>query len=247
MADLPTGEPCHIFETIDSTNEEARRLAHSGERGPLWVRADRQTGGRGRRGRNWVSEPGNLFATCLLSPGRPQSERAQLSFVAALALHDALAKVSGLGDRIRCKWPNDLKLEGGKLAGILLESEHDWVAVGIGVNLAHAPDNVDRHAVALSDICGKVVPPEALLQALASAFQARRRLWEAEGFQPIRAEWLARAEGLGEPLIARLHDKDLSGVFSDLAYDGALLLELPDRSVARITAGDIFPLSAGAR
>lgn len=247
MADLPTGEPCRTFETIDSTNEEARRLARDGARGPLWIRAIRQTGGRGRRGRSWISEPGNLFATCLFRPKRPQNERAQLSFVAVLALYDALAEITGLGDRLRCKWPNDLMLKHGKLAGILLESEEDWVAVGLGVNLVHAPENVERRAVALMDIYAEEVYPETVLRALSSAFLRRRMQWESEGFLPIRTEWLARAEGLGEPVTARLHDREIHGIFSDLAVDGALLLELPDRSVARITAGDIFPPSAGAR
>ncbi|GER01425.1 biotin--[acetyl-CoA-carboxylase] ligase [Iodidimonas gelatinilytica] len=247
MIRLPSGERCQHFVSLDSTNEEARRRARSGEAGPLWIVADHQAQGRGRRGRVWQSKAGNLFVTCLLTPNRPGTERAQLSFVAALALHDALSYFEeGLAARLRCKWPNDLLLDGVKLAGILLESEGDWVAIGLGVNLAEAPENVERPATSLCAALGRKIDPMACLDVLSLRLQARRAQWEEFGFEPIRNDWLMRAYGLGGAIDVRLDNRSLMGRFAGLDRDGALLLDLPDQTQKRITAGDVFPLTKGA-
>ena len=132
------------FDEIDSTNEEARRLGDRGEQGPVWIVAARQTAGRGRRGRAWESPSGNFMGTLYLTPHCGPREAGELSFVAALAVHDAVSSLlpPPLRPALRLKWPNDLLHERAKLAGILLESsgvagaEVAWVAIGMGINLA---------------------------------------------------------------------------------------------------------------
>src|SRR5882672_7612875 len=137
-------------DTVGSTNAEALRCARAGETGPLWITARAQSAGRGRRGRAWVSEPGNLYATLLLTDPAPPARAAQLSFVAALAVHDAIAQLApSLAPRLALKWPNDVLCDGRKAAGILIEAEgaHPLiVAVGIGVNCRHHPEVTEHPA-----------------------------------------------------------------------------------------------------
>ena len=131
-------------DTVGSTNTEALALAQAGERGPLWITARRQNAGRGRRGRVWVSEPGNLYASLLLSDPSPPDRAAELSFVAALAVHDAVTSlIARAPARLSLKWPNDLLFDGKKFAGILIEGEGPAVVIGVGVNCAHHPKDTD--------------------------------------------------------------------------------------------------------
>src|SRR5262249_18700944 len=144
-------------ETIASTNTEALALARHGERGPLWVTAVTQSAGRGRRGREWVSQPGNLFATLLLADPCPSDCAPQLSFVAGLAVHDAVVETAGgLVSRLSLKWPNDLLCDGAKLAGILIEGEGSGaalnVAIGIGINCVHHPAGTEYPATDLAAV-----------------------------------------------------------------------------------------------
>ncbi len=235
------------YETLGSTNAEALALARAGERGPLWITAARQSAGRGRRGKEWVSPPGNLYATLLITEPSPPRAAPQLSFVAALALHDAVgAAASHLTFLLSLKWPNDLLLGGKKLAGILIEGERVpvlAVAIGAGVNCASHPPDTAHPATDLA-AAGAQVSPQQVFAALTVAMNARLEQWRAgESFASIRADWLARATGLGEPIRVRLPDKDLSGRFRGLDDDGRLLLEGAD-GVATISAGDVFPLGA---
>lgn len=233
------------FETLGSTNAEALARTRAGERGPLWVTARTQTAGRGRRGSAWVSEPGNLYATLLLTEPSPKEAAPQLSFVAALALHDAVAECAPqLGPMLSLKWPNDLLLGGKKLAGILIEGESEpvfAVAIGIGVNCAHHPDDTRYPATDLK-AAGAVVTPDRLAGALAAAMQRRLMQWRrGEGFTEIRADWLKRAAGLGRQIDVRLPEKDLSGVFEGLDEAGRLLL-IGSGGRMTVTAGEIFGL-----
>jgi len=241
--------PVLALETVDSTNSEARRRAEAGETGPLWITARRQTLGRGRRGRNWDTSEGNLAATLLMSTARSPGDAARTSFVAAVAVADALSAY--LPDSlIRLKWPNDVLLEGRKACGILIESgriagtDRLWLAVGIGVNLAHAPQNIDRPATAVADHlrADMVAPPtpREALDRLASAFAHRQDQWDRLGFEPIVEAWTARAIGLGGPCAARLADETVEGVAEGLEPDGSLRLRLADGEVRRIAAGDVF-------
>lgn len=236
------------FDALDSTNAEARRRAESGARGPLWITAARQSAGRGRRGRAWVSDPRNLAATLLLTTDRRPAEAALVSFVAALAvadLMDAFAPPSV----VALKWPNDVLLDGRKAAGILVESGPApagglWLAIGVGVNLAWAPDDVERPATALADhlraeLAGPPAPSVAL-EVLAGAFARRLALWNEAGPPAVLAAWSARAAGLPGPCVARLGSVEVVGTAEGLDPDGALRLRVADGQVRRITAGDVF-------
>jgi BirA family biotin operon repressor/biotin-[acetyl-CoA-carboxylase] ligase len=230
-------------EVLGSTNAEALSLARQGERGPLWITASRQTAGRGRRGRPWVSEPGNLFASLLLTDRAPPEHWPELSFVAALALHDAVVELAGtLKPRLAIKWPNDLLLAGEKFAGILIEGEggHDGaVAVGIGVNCASHPADTDQPATDLA-AGGAQVSPQELFGALSAKMLGRLAQWNAgEGFATVRADWLARAAGVGEDIRVRLADREVSGRFEALDEAGSLVLRRADGKRETIAAGDV--------
>jgi BirA family biotin operon repressor/biotin-[acetyl-CoA-carboxylase] ligase len=235
---LETGHPVRHFDRIDSTNLEARRLADQGEGGPLWLWADEQTLGRGRLGRSWVSEPGNLYATFLFSiAGAPQAA-SQVSFVAALAVHDmVMALRPGLAPLI--KWPNDVLIDGAKFCGVLPEvvgANPTRIAIGCGVNIAHAPEGTPYPVTAL----GGGLTVEAVLRALDAALAPRLRQWdEGRGFGAIRHAWSERALGVGEPVTATLGQQQLTGLFAGLGPDGALILERADGARTPIHAGEV--------
>jgi BirA family biotin operon repressor/biotin-[acetyl-CoA-carboxylase] ligase len=232
-------------EELVSTNAEALALAGRGERGPLWVTAGRQTGGRGRRGRTWVSEPGNLFATLLLTDAAPPEHWPELAFVAALAIHDAVAETaSALRPQLFIKWPNDLLLAGKKFSGILIEgeSERGAVVVGIGVNCVSHPSGTDYPATDVAT-AGAAVTAEVLFATLSAKMLGRLAQWNAgEHFSTIRADWLARAAGRGDNIRLRLADQELVGRFDDIDEAGRLVLSLPDGGRKSITAGDVVEL-----
>jgi BirA family biotin operon repressor/biotin-[acetyl-CoA-carboxylase] ligase len=237
-------------EVLGSTNAEALNLARQGERGPLWIVAERQTAGRGRRGRAWVSPPGNLFASLLLTAPAPPERWPQLSLVAALALHDAVTEVAaGLKPLIAIKWPNDLLLGRAKFGGILIEGEggdDGAVAIGIGINCASHPANTDFPATDLA-AAGAVISPAMLFTPLSVKMIGRLAQWNGgEGFSTVRTDWMARAAGIGEEVRVRLGDRELSGRFEALVDAGSLLLRLPDGDVQIITAADVFMLTASA-
>nr|RAV91512.1 biotin--[acetyl-CoA-carboxylase] ligase [Aerococcus mictus] len=249
MATLPQGYGLRSFTEIDSTNEEARRLGDAGEKGPIWIVAESQTAGRGRRGRHWVSPTGNFMGTLFLRPQATPRKAAELSFVAAVAVHDAVESLMPphLRPGLKLKWPNDLLHEGRKLAGILLESsgiagnELAWLAIGIGVNLAYHPENVEYAATSLAALGLGDISPMDGLEALATAFDRRIRQWrDVQGFAAIREAWLVRAAGLGGPITVRLSDETIEGTFSGLAPDGALELRLASGEIRHISAGDVF-------
>jgi len=237
--------PIEAYDEIDSTNAEARRRAEAGEGGPVWITAAVQTAGRGRRGRAWSTKRGNLAATLLTTTELPPVEAAQVSFVAALAACDLADACLGAG-AARLKWPNDVLVHGRKAVGILVESGSRpdgrlWLAVGIGVNLAHAPTDVERPATAFADHMAAPPPqPPDALEILAAAFERWRSLWATQGFAAIARGWTERATGLGERCEARLPARTLSGVAEGLEPDGALRLRLDDGTLERVTAGDVF-------
>jgi BirA family biotin operon repressor/biotin-[acetyl-CoA-carboxylase] ligase len=236
----------HIaHETLGSTNAEALARARASERGPLWITAKSQSAGRGRRGSQWVSAPGNLFATLLLTEPSAPAQAPQLSFVAALALHDAVSDCAPqLGPALAVKWPNDLLLGGRKVAGILIEGDSEKgfaVAIGIGVNCASHPAETAHPATNLM-ASGAQVMPERLLAALSIAMQRRLAQWRGgEGFASIRADWLKRAASLGEDIRVRLPERELSGRFEGLDEVGRLLLKRAD-GITTVTAGEVFGL-----
>jgi BirA family biotin operon repressor/biotin-[acetyl-CoA-carboxylase] ligase len=236
----------HIaYEALGSTNAEALSLARSGERGPLWVTALSQSGGRGRRGSTWVSPPGNLYATLLLAEPSAPEHAPQLSFVTALALHDAVAECAPqLGPMLKVKWPNDLLLGLAKLAGILIEGASEpafAVAIGIGVNCAAHPHDTPYPATDLAE-SGALVTPAQAFGALSAAMRRRLEQWQrGEGFASIRADWLKRAASLGQDIRVRLPERELRGRFHGLDDAGRLLVQGPG-GVTTVTAGEVFSL-----
>ena len=245
MAEAPS---ILILEDVDSTNAEARRRAEAGQTDPLWIVARRQGEGRGRRGREWVSETGNLHATLLTTTRKPPAEAAQITFVAALATADLLCTFVP-APLITIKWPNDVMIAAEKVSGILVESgAHEngglWLAVGIGVNLLHAPTGTERPAAAMGghlkgDVRAAPVVEEAA-EVLAHHFAIWMDRWETLGFQPILDAWALRSRGLDQACTARLGHETVSGIAEGVAPDGALRLRLADGSLRLISAGDVF-------
>lgn len=229
------------LERIDSTNSEAHRLAQHGERGPLWLWADRQTQGRGRQGRSWVSEPGNLYATFLFPIAVGPEVAPQVSFVAALAIHD-LVSVLLPDARPLIKWPNDVLLNGAKFCGLLAEvatSNPTTIAVGCGINLNHAPPGMLYPVTALARQ-GDIPAVDSILPILDARLSSRLAMWnEGRGFSAIRAAWTQRAAGLDGKAVAKTGEQELRGTFRGLALDGALILELADGTQKHIHAGDV--------
>ncbi len=243
---LPAFLRLHGFAELDSTNEEAKRQAASGAPAGTLIWAQAQQAGRGRRGRSWVSVPGNLYLSLLLRPERPAGAAAQLGFAAALAVGEALLPLLPRVVDLAYKWPNDVLVADRKISGILLESQAaeagrvDWLVVGIGVNVVSFPEDSEYPATSLAAAGAAPVALEALLEAVARAFHFWYERWLAEGFAPLRAAWLARARGLGQPIRVRLPQGDSEGRFAGLDEEGALLLDT-GTLLRRITAGDVFP------
>jgi BirA family biotin operon repressor/biotin-[acetyl-CoA-carboxylase] ligase len=241
----PLGTGRIVLPEVDSTNAEAVRRA-AGLDGPTWILGLRQTAGRARRGRAWVDPAGNFAATLLLRPDGPPAISALHSFVASLALHDALLALTGRPAALGLKWPNDVLLNGGKVAGILLESigaggGAPHLAVGIGVNLLHAPDAADAttQPVSVQGETGLLVSPEAFLDLLAPCYADWAGRLSREGFGPVRDAWMARAARLGQPLTARTVSETIMGRFDGIDPSGALVLHTP-QGQRLITAADVF-------
>lgn len=223
--------------------EAARRAADL--RGPTWIMARHQTAARGRRGRVWAQPAGNLAATLVYRPDATPAEAAKRSFLAANALFETLSLFI---DRsaLALKWPNDVLLHGGKVAGILLESSGsgpyvNWLSVGIGVNLRDVPQGVtgDFAPVSLAGEGGRDVTPEDFLTVLASSYATQEGKLAALGFPRIREDWLRHAAKLGEVITARTMRDEISGVFDTVDQDGNLVLITATGPVS-IPAADVF-------
>jgi len=249
-AGWPQGYGRAVFDSLPSTNAAAMAAD-----GPIWIAAMEQTAGRGRRARHWDSPRGNLYASLCLHPTETPAQMALRSFAAALALSDALIAAGVAGVAITLKWPNDLLLNGRKVAGILLESAPrgplPCLAIGIGVNLAAHPTALQIEAGALPPTSllaetGLAIPPEAFLTHLAAAYARREDQFTAYGFAPIRADFLAHAARLGQAITARLADgRSLEGRFDTIDGQGNLILHSPAGPIA-LPAADVFFQSEAA-
>ena len=238
--------PVEVFDEIDSTILEARRRAERGEVGPVWLIARRQTAGRGRRGRAWASLDGNLLATYLFATRQPPAQIALLGFVAGVAIAQTIDAVVGPG-RATLKWPNDVFVDAAKASGIMLDSGSlgaggAWAALAFGVNLAAAPEGVDQPTISLRD----VLPPDAAAPeplAFLKALRPRLEAWaarvERDGFEPLRAAWLERAHGLGQPARVVQGEQVLEGRIAGLSPRGELDLDT-DQGRRLIAAGDVL-------
>ncbi|MBP0481966.1 biotin--[acetyl-CoA-carboxylase] ligase [Sagittula salina] len=240
----PEGYGRRVMAEVDSTNAEAARIV-GGLGGPEWICALNQTAARGRRGRVWIAPAGNFAATLVMRPRETAAVVALRSFVAALALYDALAALTGAEAALALKWPNDVLLNGGKVAGILLEGlPNGGLAVGIGVNLIAAPpaEQVEAGAVrpvSLLEETGVRVSPEQMLDALAAAWAMREDSFVTYGFAAMREAWLTRAARLGEVITARTARDSVTGTFETVDAQGQLVLNTAQGRVT-IAAADVF-------
>ena len=238
---LPDGWRLVALESVGSTNDEAARLADAGAPEGTVVWAREQTGGRGRRGRAWASAVGNLYTTTVLRPDCTAARAAELGFVAALAVADIVPD----GRAVRVKWPNDVLVDGGKVAGILLESavgqnaRVQHVVAGIGINVGFAPQLPEMRYPGAA-LGGTV---EATLEKFTAALAARLAEWRRAGFAGVRAQWLAKAGPLGADIDVKLGDELVRGRFGGVDGDGALLLET-SAGPRRIVSGELLGRAA---
>ncbi len=234
--------PVYWYDEIDSTSEEAKRRARAGETSPVWIAARQQTAGRGRLGRSWASPTGNLFVTVLFPESEGLTMASRIPFAAALAVRDACSAVVPDLDA-KLKWPNDVRIDGAKICGILTETGESsgvvWIALGMGINVQLAPDVSEQAATSLVQQGGAPgLAPEHVLDDLRTCL-ARRVEQARNDFEGLILDWLRYAEGLGQSIEAGPRDRRVQGVFEGLAPDGGLTLRLPDGTRQTIRAGDV--------
>jgi BirA family transcriptional regulator, biotin operon repressor / biotin---[acetyl-CoA-carboxylase] ligase len=246
---VPSGYRLLRLETVDSTNAEARRRAEAGEPGPLWIWSARQSAGRGRNGRQWQSQHGNLFASLLIGLSCPLRTAGQLALLAGVVAYDTAVKLlpEEVCSELLLKWPNDVLFKGSKVAGVLLESASKTapnrckVVIGTGLNLSSYPPDLEQPATSLA-AHGGVTTPAAAFETLAAVTDAWLTRWgEGVSFQTVRRAWLDRAGPTGRPLRVRLHgEQEAEGTFAGLDSGGALRLLMSDGAERRVAAGDVF-------
>jgi len=244
---IPSAYTLIKLDCVDSTNAEAKRQAILGEvaapDGTL-VWAKEQTEGRGRRMRTWFSPPGNLYCSLVLRPDITLKRAAEFSFIAALAMFDTLGSIGEAGHQVHLKWPNDILLNQRKVAGLLLETESkdgkipDWIILGFGLNIAVFPSDSEFPATSLQAE-GWVVTEIDALEYFCRHFLKWTNIWLANGFPPIRKNWLWHTYGKGEEIEVHLEKKVLKGVFEDLDENGALIIKNAD-GLCKASAGDVF-------
>ncbi len=217
--------------------------ARQGAAEGLWLRARRQSGGRGRLGRQWESPEGNFYASTLVRPIPNDPPLHSLAFVAALAVHDLMAPYCADG-AVVLKWPNDILLNGAKACGMLLESGAGAVIVGIGINVAAAPQLPDRATAALADVAIRPLPNlDLMTHDLATHFSQRLHQWRLWPIAQLYQNWCDRAHPVGTPLSVSLEEGVIDGTFTGLGEDGALRLTLADGTIRSVYAGDVSLIS----
>lgn len=236
------------FETIDSTNEEAKRIAANGGAHGAVIWAKEQTDGKGRAGREWQSLPGNLFVSMLLRPGCDLEAITQLSFVAALAAYHTIEDVLPEDAEISLKWPNDILINNKKVAGILMESfqvpgdDERWVAVGLGMNIESSPGDVRFPATSLKEEGVEIISAKIVLSRYVHCFIENYNTWSRRGFSSIRRQWTQAAWGLKQQVRLSLPNEEIQGEFRGIDADGGLILQLSAKERCTIHAGDMFAL-----
>lgn len=237
------------YDVLDSTNEEAKRLAGGGASHGAVIWAKRQTAGRGRMGRDWVSAEGNLFVSVLLSPPCDLATCSQLSFVAAVAAAETLEGIVPGDDEIACKWPNDVLLNGKKLGGILLESftmaddlgrERQWVVVGVGINVDSFPEHVMFPATCLREAGVEIISAKIVLSRFIYNFIGHYDTWAQSGFKPLHQAWTKRAYKIGHPVDVIIGEQKIEGMFDGIDPSGRMLVRQDSGAVTGIAAGDVF-------
>lgn len=236
----------HDYATVGSTNDEAKALLKQGAREGTVVKALRQTAGRGRRGRPWVSEPGNLYFSFILEPDCPLMQTSQLSFVMAVAVGEAILPYLNASEILSYKWPNDLLINKEKVAGILIETESDGkqlaqaCVVGIGVNLNALPNHPAYPVTTLNRHTTTNLSLDMLFLEILEQIKLYYQRWKQEGFGSIREKWLEHAHSLGENLSVTIGEAKICGKFMGLNPDGALLLEREDGFVHKLMSAEVL-------
>ncbi|UDF29926.1 UNVERIFIED_ORG: biotin--[acetyl-CoA-carboxylase] ligase [Roseateles sp. XES5] len=231
---------------VGSTNTECLERARKGALSGLWITADRQTGGRGRRGRAWFSEPGNLYASLLLIDAAPMERLGSLPLAVAVAVQDAVSRVMPLdGAEVLVKWPNDILIERRKVCGILIEGEtlpdgRHALVIGIGINVAVAPDAGLYPVATLRDFAVSASPDELFAHLFQSMAETLSLWHRGRGIAAIMERWKAVAGGVGENITVNLPDRSISGRFAGIDDTGLLKLETDDGGTRLIAAGDVF-------
>ncbi|MBA5724322.1 biotin--[acetyl-CoA-carboxylase] ligase [Candidatus Liberibacter sp.] len=234
-----------FFDTIFSTNIECINRALSGDPGGLWIVASRQTNGRGRRGKVWVSDAGNLYASLLLVDSLSKDLLALLPFAIAVAVRSAIANFAPIGVDIKIKWPNDLLIFQRKVAGILIETSKlkndlQAIVIGIGINIAHCPKNIS-YPVTFLQREGIFVELKDILQMLFQEVSRILVMWKkGDGQAEIMRIWRCFASGIGESITINLPNNSISGRFIGVDDFGHLLLEEENGCFREFSTGDIF-------
>lgn len=237
--------PTRWWDEIDSTSVEASRHARTGDRGPLWIAARKQNSGKGRLGRPWVSQPGNLYTTAILPILKPSSEIASVSLTVALGVRDCVIEVTQGVVLPDLKWPNDLRVNTAKISGILLEvgqinSQESWLTIGIGLNIRHAPEIPNYRTASLSQLKADLfVTPEQALSVLDVCLRKRLRQHLTSGLSSIIKDWEAASDQIGALCRATQNGQIVSGYFRGLDQSGQMRLELQSGEMIIITAGDV--------
>ncbi len=242
--DLPAFFHLIAMDEVASTNDEALALASGGAHEGTLITARRQTKGRGRRGRTWQSDEGNLFLSLILKPeGGPVAAQA-VSFAAALAINDAISGLMGQDAGISLKWPNDVLIGGRKASGLMIERagvpSEDTLILGVGINLVSHPTDTPYPATDLAAEGAEGISVAAALGEFSHAFLKHYLCWKDQGFSPLREAWLARAEGIGAGLSVDIEGRRFDGIFRTIDETGALCLDLGRGAVKKITAGDVY-------
>lgn len=247
-AGLPAGHRLEHLEQITSTNTYALERISAGDDGPLWIVADRQTQGRGRRQRTWVSLEGNLHLSFIVQLSCGPQHVAELGFVAGLACYDALSEHMSKPEMLTLKWPNDLLIGSAKTAGLLLEraseskAEGECVVIGFGINIAGHPDDVNFPATHMAEHAPDIEKVD-VLEALAQAMVHWLAVWQnGENFSGIRSAWTQRAYGLDQKIAVDMETKRITGTFKGINDNGAMLIETSNGNVETIMAGDYLGL-----
>ncbi len=254
MLKVPPGYSLSSFEEIDSTNLEALRRADNGIEGPLWIVAERQTRGRGRRGRDWITSQGNLFATLLLTQQGPAGVMSGLSFVAAVAVANMIEQLviqAKSPTQVRLKWPNDILLDNAKAGGILIETsgassmqDAYAVAIGIGLNISAHPTQTLAYPTTDFAECGIKLNRNDVFEQLALSFDHCLSLWQhGAGFASIKQRWLEFGPSVGQELKVDTGVEVITGAFVGLQQHGELVLQLANGSQQVIVAGDITAIA----
>jgi BirA family biotin operon repressor/biotin-[acetyl-CoA-carboxylase] ligase len=246
-----------VFDEIDSTSSEAMRIAKNGKvESNYVVLAKSQTNGRGRSGKNWRSNSGNLHTSLLIKPDKEIELLPQLSFVVALAVYDTTSsrglttgskKIDPVtrprDDNVKLKWPNDVLINGQKIAGILLESvkveNNYYIIIGIGINIIYHPDNIDQPTTSLISEKLPPIEPQALLEKLIENFEKYYQIWDNNGFSFIREKWLEHAYKLHENITVKHQNDIVTGLFKDIDNTGRIILQLPSKKIISFSTAEL--------